>query len=158
MRSDLYGQHPVGFCRQFLSESAMFCKAKRQYMLTCKVSRYCLFALHSKPAPSPQIHQILRSSFGIHFLVNPHITLIKLRPREALGKHDMLFKTGKRNNSNFINIAPSGHGIVFTFQNPHFIRVNVHQPGKHDTLRHCLFTAGTTLQTDRNFVNGAVWV
>ena len=24
----------------------VFCKAKRQYLLTCKVSRYCLLALH----------------------------------------------------------------------------------------------------------------
>ena len=29
-----------------VSVTAMWCKAKRQYLLTCKVNRYCLLALH----------------------------------------------------------------------------------------------------------------
>ena len=27
---------------------SLFCKAERQYLLTCKVSRYCLLALHGR--------------------------------------------------------------------------------------------------------------
>ena len=30
--------------------SVLLCKAKRQYLLTCKVSRYCLLALHGSVA------------------------------------------------------------------------------------------------------------
>ena len=33
-----------------LTAAAMLCKAKRQYLLTCKVSRYCLLALHGTAA------------------------------------------------------------------------------------------------------------
>ena len=29
----------------------LICKAKRQYLLTCKVSRYCLLALHGPECP-----------------------------------------------------------------------------------------------------------
>ena len=32
----------------FEGNTVMLCKAKRQYLLTYKVSRYCLLALHGK--------------------------------------------------------------------------------------------------------------
>ena len=30
------------------TDSTPLCKAKRQYLLTCEVSRYCLLALHGR--------------------------------------------------------------------------------------------------------------
>ena len=39
----------------------LLCKAKRQYLLTCKVSRYCLLALHGSIVVYNQFYQPVKS-------------------------------------------------------------------------------------------------
>ena len=44
----LYPCHHTHKSHPYITQPAMLCKAKRQYLLTCKVSRYCLLALHDR--------------------------------------------------------------------------------------------------------------
>ena len=41
-----------------LHKAALLCKAKRQYLLTCKVIRYCLLALHAVLVPRLLGHRL----------------------------------------------------------------------------------------------------
>ena len=48
-----------------LTDTALLCKAKRQYLLTCKVSRYCLLAL---PDRAPVHNLVVTQNTSIFFI------------------------------------------------------------------------------------------
>ena len=90
-----YYEHSRG--RGWVATPAMLCKAKRQYLLTCKVSRYCLLALHDRARlwvwsrlaemtgcgvmngninelPFPQF--LLKARWRLHWILNNNARLI----------------------------------------------------------------------------------
>ena len=47
----------IGIAVRSQSLTALLCRAKRQHLLTCKVSRFCLLALHGRAVWSPRLQR-----------------------------------------------------------------------------------------------------